>query len=61
MIIGKRVKTFGDLSEVCDNDENDDDGEGKKYFIKRTKFTDRFNVNDDKFKFDIIAAEGQDQ
>ena len=51
-----KTQNFGENSEVCDNDENDDDGEGKKYFIKRTKFTDRYNVNDDKFNFDTTEA-----
>ena len=56
--IGKRVKrnqgTFGQNSEVNDLEEGEEDAEGKKYFIKRAKFTDRFNVNDDMFKFDTF-------
>lgn len=54
------MQNFGEIAEICDIDENDDDGEGKKYFIKRAKFTDRFNVNDDKYQFNNMQGKNND-
>lgn len=45
-MIGKRVKNpnFGENSECDIAEETDEDGEGKKYINKKTKFND-FNMD----------------
>ncbi|CDW78290.1 UNKNOWN [Stylonychia lemnae] len=55
-MIGKRVKpqNFGEVSETDICEENDDDGEGKKYFTKRARFNE-CDMNTTTFGFNAAA------